>query len=186
MFKIEDEATGWVGLDEGLAGAPVSALQVDPSSSRIVYAGSFGDGLFKSSDGGTWAPLNDGLTGDLLQALVIHPRTPSTLYAGSFGDGIFKSTDAGSTWTDVNSGLTGFPRIRALAIDASSPDTLYAATGSVCKSTDGGRLWVRIGYEWTQKGVSIQPQVWSLALAPSALYAGTSSGVFKMVQNPAR
>ena len=189
MFKIEDEESGWVGLEEGLAGAPVFALQVDPSSSQVLYAGSFGDGLFRSTDGGSWVPVNDGLTGELLQALVIHPRTPSTLYAGSFGDGISKSSDSGSSWTDLNKGLPFFPVVRALAIDASGPDILYAAVGGVFKNVDGGPVWAQVGSEWTQKGVSSQPHAWSLVLdpaKPSTLYAGTTSGVFKMAQNLAR
>ena len=57
-------------------------------------------------------------------ALAIDPTNPSTLYAGT-NRGVFKSTDMGSTWAEINNGLTSFG-VLGLAVDPTNPSTLYA------------------------------------------------------------
>jgi len=48
--------------------------------------------------------------------------------------------DGGLTWSRTGLATTGF--VRALAIDPSDPNTLYAGTtGGVFKSTNGGANW---------------------------------------------
>ncbi len=62
----------------------------------MLYAGTYGGGVFKSTDSGaTWAAANTGLTNWVVQALAVDP-TAATLYAGTGGDGVFKSTDSGA------------------------------------------------------------------------------------------
>ncbi len=181
------EEVGWVDVGQGLNSGPIFSLGVDPFTSTTLYAGCFGAGVFKSSDHGlSWVAANDGLLGELVQALTIHPQRRATLHAGTFGDGVFRSTDAGAKWTSIDSGLPGFPIVRAVAIDTPTPDTLYAAAGQVFKSTDCGNVWAELGSQWTQKGVVSKPTVWSLdidPLTPTTLYAGTTSGVFKISQD---
>ena len=46
---------------------------------------------------------------------------------GRTGGGVFKSTDAGGSWTAMNTGLT-YHFVGALAINPSTPTTLYAGT----------------------------------------------------------
>jgi hypothetical protein len=41
--------------------------------------------------------------------------------------GVFKSTDGGSTWSEMNTGLTS-QAVYTLAIDPTTPTTLYAGT----------------------------------------------------------
>ena len=57
--------------------------------------------------------------------------------------GVFKSTDGGGTWSAANTGLSSSPDVNALAIDPTTPSTLYAGTngGGVFKSTDAGGTW---------------------------------------------
>ena len=109
-----------------------------------LYAGTFTDGVFKSTDGGaTWALANAGLTTPRVSAVAIDPSTPSTLYvASSDGGGVSKSTDAGATWSFADRGLPTSD-VSALVIDPSVPGTLYAASyeGGVFKSTDAGATW---------------------------------------------
>src|SRR5579862_6446874 len=59
------------------------------------------------------------------------------------GAGTFKSTDAGGLWTPVNTGFPDSTEVTALAIDPTTPTTLYAGTfdAGVFKSTDGGDSW---------------------------------------------
>lgn len=153
-------ATGWIGPD----GGSVIGLVVDPTNSNIVYAGTFGAGVFKSTDGGqSWTAANNGLDNPKIQTLAIDPSNPSTLYTGTYRDetlsgheGIYKSTDAGLSWTRTSSGLQSYVVVYSIAIDPTNPNRLYAATrgrsnngeapwnGKVYRSTDGGASWTNV------------------------------------------
>jgi photosystem II stability/assembly factor-like uncharacterized protein len=92
---------------------------------------------------------------------------------------LFKSTDACKTWAAVNPGLAAWP-ISSLAIDPSTPSTLYAGTnlGAVFKSTDGSATWAAVYSGPTPSG--FDPSVF-LAInpsTPSTVYLGASR-VFK-------
>jgi len=109
-------------------------LVLDPSDPNIVYAtlwqqqqsfresgafGGSGEGIFKSTDGGTtWRPLTQGLPSVIEANLALAPSNPNVLYAmvagvpkgteaGGGGSttgvvGLYKSTDAGEHWTALN------------------------------------------------------------------------------------
>ncbi|MBE3065892.1 MAG: hypothetical protein IMZ73_00465, partial [Chloroflexi bacterium] len=96
---------------------------------------------------------------------------------------VFKSMDGGGNWNAFNSGLTN-NYVSALALDPTTPSTLYAGTGGgVFKSTDGGGDWSAVISGLTSSDVS------ALAIdpaTPSRLYAGTrGGGVFAIQQIPA-
>jgi hypothetical protein len=168
--------TGWTSL--GLGDSSIDALGIDHSNPATLYAGTDGEGVFKSADGGaTWAAINSGLPDLSVVALAIGPTTPSTLYASVFGSGVFKSTDGGASWAGVNAGLTSL-QIAALTINPAAPATLYAGSsgGGVFTSADGGASWAPINTGLTDLNV------YALAINPtttSILYAGTLHGVFK-------
>ena len=105
--------------------------------------------MFQSTNsGGSWRAA--GLPNTNVQALAIDPSTRSTLYAGWGSDvgglirgGVYKSTDGGGSWSAVNTGLS-YMYVDAVAIDPSTPSTLYAAGNygsGVFQSTDGGGSW---------------------------------------------
>lgn len=125
----------------------VEALVIDPVTPAVLYAGTLGGGVFKSTDGGgSWASVNTGLTDKYVQTLVIDPVSPATLYAGTNGGGVFKSTNGAGNWASCNTGLTT-SSISALAVDPSDPSKLYAGTylKGMYKSTDGGGTWIKLG-----------------------------------------
>jgi photosystem II stability/assembly factor-like uncharacterized protein len=170
----------------------VTALALDPHNPGTVYAGTDGDGVFRSTDGGgSWGTVNAGLGSLYVSALIIDPNTPSTLYAGTTprplsggGGGVFQSTNSGASWSAVNTGLIG-TGVHALAIDPDTPRTLYSAPfgwipfagwrgRGVFKSTDGGSSWTEVNTGLTIHGV------YALAIDPlvsATLYAGASSCV---------
>src|ERR1035441_2875425 len=84
-------------IQEGYA---QQALAIDPSSPATLYAGEYGGGVFKSSNGGTsWSASSSGLTNLGVLALVIDPSSPATLYAGTINGGVFKSRPGGASWS---------------------------------------------------------------------------------------
>ena len=88
--------------------------------------------------------------------------------------GVFKSTNSGGSWAAANTGLTDL-RVRALAIDPTTPTTLYAGTDAgVFKSTNSGGTWAAASTGLGNLGVqalAIDPRT------PATLYAGSHSGV---------
>ncbi|GIW92795.1 MAG: hypothetical protein KatS3mg110_0836 [Pirellulaceae bacterium] len=122
----------------------IGAVAVAPSDPNIVWVGtgennprnsvSYGDGVYKSTDGGkTWK--NMGLRETFqIGRIVIHPNDPNIVYVGALGRlygpneerGVFKTMDGGETWEKVLyiDERTGIIDLRMHPQD---PDTLIAA-----------------------------------------------------------
>jgi photosystem II stability/assembly factor-like uncharacterized protein len=157
----------------------VYSLVVDPRDAETVYAGTWEQGLLKTTNGGAnWQRLGPGAVG----ALVLDPNDPETIYVGSVGaavgggravSGVSRSTDGGSTWQPV--GLVG-TNVGSLAIDPKTPEILYASTDkNLLRTSDGGKTWRAVGLEgwgWLS-GVTIDPE------NPAILYAAAATGAFK-------
>ncbi len=180
VYKSTDGGDHWTAANDGLGGVSVIALAIDPATPSTLYGVATG-GVYKSTDGGGhWTAVNNGLTGRRFRVLAIDPLDPAILYAGS-GGGVHKTTDGGNHWIAVNQGLHdpffGPPPvadIRALAIDPSTPSTVYAGSmddvPGLFKTTDGGASWTLV-----MPGPS-DSHIAALAidpLDPSTLYAGT-------------
>ncbi len=135
--------------------APVT-LVADPAHRDIIYAGTQGNGVYRSTDRGrSWTPL--GLAGQIVKAIAISPHDPHVIYAGVKPAALYKSTDGGQSWFE----LEGFRRIpfrwwwfspaespfrayvNALAVSPTEPEIVLAGIelGAVVLSRDGGRTW---------------------------------------------
>ncbi|MBI2323034.1 MAG: hypothetical protein HYU88_13315 [Chloroflexi bacterium] len=162
------------------------ALAIDPLTPTTLYAGTWGAGMFKSTNGGaSWSAVNTGyLNTGYIAALAIDPTMPTTLYAGTRWGEVFKSTDGGASWNPTGLIYTGLPEayILALATNPTTPTTLYAGTfgAGVFKSTNGGASWSAINTGLTNT------YIFALAIDPhtlTTLYAGTNGGgVFQLQQ----
>src|ERR1700680_532275 len=70
--KSIDGGGTWFYASEGLGEASVFALAIDPHDSNVIYAGSMGQGAYKSIDGAaTWAPIN---VDSYVNALLVDPN----------------------------------------------------------------------------------------------------------------
>ncbi len=164
---VQDTPAARGRVNSGLPGANILALAVNPVSPQTIYAGTDGNGVYRSNNcGASWTPVNTGLTNPLIKSLAIDPAVPQTVYAGTDGGGVFKSTNGGTKWKPVNSGLT-CPYIAALVVDPATPETIYAGTigGGVFRSINGGTSWTAVN-----KGLprdTATPAVYSLAVNPA-------------------
>ena len=149
VFKSTDNASTWNPQNNfGVQGNPnVRALAIDPTSPSTIYAGTFGNGLFKSTNGGgVWTASNTGMGGispTFIGVVVIDPTNTSTIYTGHgttpSGGGINKSTNGGASWSPLT---TGVPNdwINAMIVTSSG---VYAGVSNagIIKSTNGGTSW---------------------------------------------
>ena len=177
LFRSTNRGVTFEPVFEADGSASFGDVAIDPRNADVVYAGtgennnrqssSFGDGLYKTMDGGkswTYVGLRETQT---ISRIVIDPEHPDVVYVAADGHlfgpnperGIYKSGDGGRTWrrvayVDENTGFTD------LALDPSNPRTLYAASyerrrsgccyngggpgSGMWKSTDGGEHWKRL------------------------------------------
>jgi len=135
----------------GNASGRVASLVVDPTNAQVVYAGSAGGGVWKSSNGGgSWTALTDTQASLAIGALAIGP-TGQLIYAGTgedntsesqVGQGILISTNGGSSWTLSGQSTFAGHHIGGIAIDQVTPThVLVASDIGLWETGDGGTTW---------------------------------------------
>ena len=183
----------WHG-DTRLNGKQVQCVSCASSRPDIVYCGTFGDGIFRSSDGGaTWRSC-DGFTRRNVTSLALSESERAAgshvVYAGTEPSALFRSDDGGETWRDLPALLTlpsagewSFPprpqthHVRFILPDPQMPDRLHVAieAGALLRSDDGGQTWrdrVPGGPRDTHT-LAVHPK------APGRLYSAAGDGYFE-------
>jgi photosystem II stability/assembly factor-like uncharacterized protein len=208
VWKTINAGTTWTPIFDTQGSYSIGCVTLDPANPHVVWVGSgennsqrsvgYGDGVYKSTDGGrSWQ--NVGLkASEHIGKIVIDPRDSDTVYVAAQGPlwsgggdrGLYKTTDGGKTWAKVlniseNTGVTD------LVIDSRNPDVIIAASyqrrrhvwtlidggpeSALHRSTDGGKTWtkVRAGLPTEEMGRI------GLAMAPSdpdVIYAIIEAG----------
>jgi len=142
IYKSNSRGVSWAPVSKGLPGAVISTLAIHPQNTKILYGGTDGYGVWKSTDGGlNWSALKSGLfDSSTVLALRFDPSSPETLYCGHSG-GAARSTDGGSSWTRLNLGPAS-GTVSDIAVHPQLPSTVYAgAETRIYLSTDKGTTW---------------------------------------------
>lgn len=177
LWKTANNGVTWEPIFDDQPASTIGDVAISASHPDIVWVGtgepnnrqssSWGDGVYKSEDGGrTWK--NMGLRDSHhIGRIVIHPTNPDIVYVAALGHlwgpnkerGLFRTADGGKTWVNTKfiDENTGFADV---AIDPENPSTLYAAAyqrqrtaygfsgggpgSGLYKTTDGGETWVRL------------------------------------------
>jgi photosystem II stability/assembly factor-like uncharacterized protein len=144
VWKTVNDGTTWTPVFDGEGSYSIGWVALDPNDASVVWVGTgesnsqrsvaYGDGVYRSDDGGkSWKNL--GLKkSEHIGRIVIDPRDSKVVYVAAEGPlwgpggerGLYKTTDGGKTWKAVltigeNTGVTD------VAMDPSNPDILYAA-----------------------------------------------------------
>jgi len=166
-------ALTWVLEGPTNIGGRITCLAVSPTNSNVVYAGTPGAGVYKTTNGGqTWQPIFDTQSSLYIGAISIDPNNSNIIYVGTgdpsipftvfVGDGLYKSNDAGLTWTNI--GLSSSKIINKILINPNNSSEIYvSANGNpiladnnrgVYKSSNGGLNWSQVLFIDNQTGVS--------------------------------
>jgi photosystem II stability/assembly factor-like uncharacterized protein len=159
IFKSIDDAKSWRLLTRKIKynGIGKHVLRpggkrliiIDPSDSKVIYAGSYKDGIFKSTDGGnTW--FGKGLEGKRISSILISPANPQTIYVSSVlgkeeeensQGGLYRSRDGGKNWERIGNGIID---VHQLVMDHTDHNIIYASCGAagIFKTSDGGTTWI--------------------------------------------
>jgi photosystem II stability/assembly factor-like uncharacterized protein len=119
VWKTENNGTTWKPVFESYGAYAIGVIRIDPNNSNVVWVGTgednhqralgYGDGVYKSADGGK-SFKNMGLKESRqIGGIVIDPRNSDIVFVacegsawGPGGDrGLFRSADGGKTWEKV-------------------------------------------------------------------------------------
>jgi photosystem II stability/assembly factor-like uncharacterized protein len=178
IFKTENNGTTWKAVfDKEGSSLSIGAIAIAPSDSNIVWAGtgepnnrnssSWGDGVYKSLDGGeTWKSMGLKET-EHIGRIVINPRNPEIVLVAALGHlwgpnierGLYKTINGGRSWEKVL-----YINEDTGVVDVAMEDNgriLYAAayqrrrrawgfvgggpSGGIYRSRDGGDSWEKLG-----------------------------------------
>ncbi|NNU16833.1 glycosyl hydrolase [Parvularcula sp. ZS-1/3] len=196
VWKTENAGTTWAPLFDGQSVYSIGEVAISPHNEDVIYVGtgedhggrhiSFGDGVYRSKDGGqSWEHV--GLEeSEHITKIIVHPEDPNVLYVAAQGPlwsgggerGFYRSEDGGETWENTLS-AGDYTGIASLVMDPRNPERLYAATwqhhrtvanyvgggpeSGIHMSEDGGKTWTELSSglpsgNMGKIGLAISPQ----------------------------
>ena len=152
-------------IGPALMSGRITDMELHPTNDRVIFAGTAGGGVWKSSNGGaTFNPIFDEHC-QSIGAVEIDPSNPdNVIWVGtgetwtrnsvSVGDGLYKTVDGGTNW--IKMGFEKSERIAGVQVNPKNHDEVYvAALGplwndseerGLYKTMDGGKTWNKILY----------------------------------------
>jgi photosystem II stability/assembly factor-like uncharacterized protein len=195
VFRTTDGGKTWQRVLYKDTFTGCSDIDINPENSNEIYAGMYtylrqawhlrsGGGetaLYKSMDGGaTWKKLTNGIPQVLDRIGVsISRNNPTIVYMVSetpnYGGELWRTDDSGATWrvvsTDANINFRPF-YYADIRVDPQDPNRVYALSGSLYLTEDGGRTFRTMG-----RDVHGDHQaMWIDPLNPKRLLSGSDGG----------
>ena len=207
VWKTVNAGTTYTPVFDGQGSYSIGCVVIDPTNPNVLWVGSgennnqrsasYGDGVYKSENGGkTWK--NMGLkNSEHIANVVVDPSDPNIVYVAAYGPlwsdggdrGVYKSYDGGDTWTCIKS-VSAYTGCNNLVMDPRNPKVLYAAfhqrqrkvftyigggpESAVYKTTDGGATWKKLdglpGGDVGRIGIDVSP------VNPDYVYAVVEAG----------
>jgi len=177
VWKTENKGITFTPLFDRQAVYSIGCITMDPHNPRVLWVGTgennaqrsvgYGDGVYKTEDGGkSWK--NMGLkTSEHIGKIIVHPQNSEVVYVAAQGPlwseggerGLYKTTDGGKSWEAVLS-IDEHTGVTDVVMDPRDPEVLYAAAwqrrrhvwtyisggpaSALYKSTDGGKSWRKL------------------------------------------
>jgi len=203
VWKTTNNGTTFRPIFDGQGSYSIGCVELDPHNPSVVWVGtgennsqrsvSFGDGVYKSVDGGK-SFRNVGLReSEHIGRIAVDLRDSDTVWVAAQGPlwrsggdrGLYKTTDGGKTWERVLH-ISDDTGVNEVHLDPRDPDTVYASSyqrrrhvwtlinggpeSAIHKSTDGGKTWRKItrglpGVDLGRIGLDLSP------VDPDILYA---------------
>ncbi len=177
VWRTENAGTTWTPVFDGEGSYSIGCVAIDPKNPSVVWVGTgennaqrsvgYGDGVYKSTDGGkSWKNVGLKSSGHVGKIL-IHPKDSNVVYVAAQGPlwsaggerGLYKTTDGGATWTAMLT-ISENTGVSDVVMDPRDPDVLLAAAwqrrrhvftlinggpeSGLHKSTDGGKTWRKV------------------------------------------
>jgi photosystem II stability/assembly factor-like uncharacterized protein len=177
VYKTTNKGSSFEAIFDNYGSYSIGCVTIDPNNHNTIWVGtgennsqravSYGDGLYKSEDGGK-SFKNVGLkNSEHIAKVIVHPSNSNIVYVAAQGPlwkdggdrGLYKTTNGGKDWVNVLeiSPKTG---VTDLLMDPRNPDVLYAASyqrrrhvwtlinggpeSALYKSEDAGKTWNKL------------------------------------------
>ena len=177
LWKTENNGITWDAVFDNEGSYAIGVVELDPNNPNTVWVGTgennsqrsvgYGDGVYKSVDGGkSWKNMGLKNSGHI-SMIRIHPEDSDTVWVAAQGPlwnpggdrGLYKTTDGGANWErileiDADTGVNEF------VMDPADPDVIVASSyqrrrhvwtlinggpgGGIHKTTDGGKTWRKL------------------------------------------
>ncbi|MFQ5627367.1 MAG: WD40/YVTN/BNR-like repeat-containing protein, partial [bacterium] len=180
VWKSTNAGITWQPIFNDYGSASIGDIKVFQKNPDILWIGTgeannrnsvaWGDGIYKSTDGGKTFQHKGLRETYQIARIVTHPQDENTVYVAAIGylwgysgdRGLFKTSDGGETWTKLTNGLPNDGKTGAidLVMDPTDPNTLFVAfyqrlrkpyrfdsggpNGGIFQSTDGGQSWRKL------------------------------------------
>jgi photosystem II stability/assembly factor-like uncharacterized protein len=177
VWRTDNAGITWEPVFDDEGSYSIGCVTIDPHNPHVVWVGtgennsqrsvSFGDGIYRSRDGGTsWESM--GLKdSEHIARILIDPRDSNTIYVAAQGPlwnaggdrGLYRSTDGGETW-ELSLEISEHTGVTDVVMDPRNPDVLIAASyqrrrhvwtlinggpeSAIYKSTDAGASWRKV------------------------------------------
>ena len=188
LFTSSNAGSSWSLLNNDLTFTTIHAFAADPTDPNVAYAGAWGGGTWKTTDGGTtWTQLPEAPVS--AAALAVDPHNPQTIYATDRTEPtLWQSADGGQRWWRRFRAGDEYSRLQALAVDPHQAGTVYisafkkggyGAEGSLFRLTEAGYLDVTGSLPRVAISLAISPDQPGLLLASThvyGLYRSTDGG----------
>ncbi len=216
VWKTENSGTTWKPIFDKEKSYSTGAITIDPLNPNIIWVGTgenvggrhvaYGDGIYKSEDGGnSWKNMGL-LDSEHISEIIVHPENSDIVWVAVQGPlwnkggqrGLYKTTDGGKTWNKTLGG-NEWTGVTDIMLDPRDPDRIYAATwqrhrtvaafmgggpdSGLHRSDDGGETWTKLTNGIPESnlgkiGIAISPQ------KPDVIYAAIEldqleGGVFR-------
>ena len=177
VWKTENAGTTWMPVFDKEGSYSIGCVSIDPNRPLTVWVGtgennsqrsvSYGDGVYKSIDGGkSWQNVGLG-DSQHIGRILIDPRNSDTVYVASQGPlwsaggdrGLYKTEDGGKSWKKVLD-ISENTGVNDVVFDPRDPDVLIASAyqrrrhvwtlidggpeSAIYRSVDGGSTWTKI------------------------------------------
>jgi len=216
LWKTTNHGTTFKPIFDDQSVFSIGCLAMDPNNSNVLWVGTgenntqrnlaYGDGVYKTTDGGK-SFTNMGLkTSSQIGKIMIDPRNSNVVYVAAQGQawgpggerGLYKTTDGGKTWNRVLE-IGPYTGASDMEMDPRNPDVLYVTAhqrerrvyskidggpeSAIYKSVDAGATWTKLkkglpGGNVGRIGIALSPA------NPDILYAvvelpGSKSGFYR-------
>ena len=195
VLVLESTNNGWKG-HESLKGTNPQSVVFDPLNLDRAYCGTFGNGLWKTDDGGkTWSNIGkDVISSPYIMSVAVSSLNSGNkfnkVYAGTDPSALYISNDGGDSWERMealnelpSSKSWSFPpkpwthHIRWIEPDANNSDYVFVAieAGALVQSHDGGKTWI----DRVEQGPDDTHTLVTHPKAPKRLYSSAGDGYFE-------
>ncbi len=177
LWVTKNAGTTWTPIFDKEGSYAIGVVEIAPSDQKTIWVGTgennaqrsvaFGDGVYKSTDGGkTWKNMGLKDSGHISQ-IWIHPEEPDTVLVAAQGPlwsdggdrGLYKTTDGGASWNKILD-IDEHTGINEFVVHPDNFDLIVASSyqrrrhvwvlinggpgSGIHRTTDGGETWSEV------------------------------------------